>query len=88
MSDPKHPKLELQISSPQALLRRMDQQLELVYRLLAEAEHALVPANFTNSLGMKMIWCPPGKFLMGSPEDAEGHYESENQAQVQISRGF
>jgi formylglycine-generating enzyme required for sulfatase activity len=83
MSDPNQPKLELQISSPQALVRRMDQQLALVERLLAEAEsaHALVPASLTNSLGMKMLWCPPGEFLMGSPED-------ENQVQVQISKGF
>ena len=90
MSDPNQPKLELQISSPQALVRRIDQQLELVDRLLAEADaaHALVPASITNSLGMKMLWCPPGEFLMGSPEDEEGHDESENQVQVQISKGF
>jgi formylglycine-generating enzyme required for sulfatase activity len=83
MSDPNQPKLELQISSPQALVRRMDQQLALVERLLAEADaaHALVPASITNNLGMKMLWCPPGEFLMGSPEN-------ENQVQVQISKGF
>jgi formylglycine-generating enzyme required for sulfatase activity len=90
MSDPNQPKLELQISSPQALVRRMDQQLALVERLLAEADaaHALVPASLTNSLGMKMLWCPPGEFLMGSPEDEEGHRPLENQVQVQISKGF
>jgi formylglycine-generating enzyme required for sulfatase activity len=84
MSDPNQPKLELQISSPQALVRRIDQQLELVDRLLAEADaaHALVPASITNSLGMKMLWCPPGEFLMGSPE------EDLPQVQVQISKGF
>ncbi|MCF7788328.1 MAG: formylglycine-generating enzyme family protein [Prosthecobacter sp.] len=90
MSDSKQPKLELQVSSPQALVRRMDQQLELVGRLLAEADaaKAIVPASIINSLGMQMLWCPPGKFLMGSPEDEEGHDEDENQVQVQISQGF
>ena len=90
MSDSKQPKLEIQISSPQALVRRMDQQLELVERLLAEADaaHALVPASFTNSLGMKMIWCPAGTFLMGSPANEEGRNENENQVQVRISQGF
>lgn len=90
MSDSKQTKLELQISSPQALMRRMDQQLELVERLLAEADasHALVPASFTNSLGMKMLWCPPGEFLMGSPEDEKGRRDGENQVQVRISQGF
>ena len=90
MSDSKQPKLEIQISSPQSLVRRMDQQLELVERLLAEADaaHALLPVNFTNSLGMKMLWCPPGEFLMGSPREEEAYHESQNQVQVQISKGF
>jgi formylglycine-generating enzyme required for sulfatase activity len=82
--------LALQLSSPQALVRRMDQQLDLVDRLLAEAEaaHALMPASITNSLGMQMLWCPPGAFLMGSSEDESGRWENENQVQVQITRGF
>jgi len=90
MSDSHQPKLEIQISSPQALVRQMDQQLELVERLLAEANasHALLPGNFTNSLGMNMIWCPPGDFLMGSPKDEEGYQENQNQVQVRISQGF
>jgi formylglycine-generating enzyme required for sulfatase activity len=87
MSDPN---LALQLSSPQALVRRMNQQLELVDRLLAEAEaaHALVPASIANSLGMQMLWCRPGEFLMGSPEDEEGRHQDENQVQAHISQGF
>lgn len=27
------------------------------------------PKNFTNSLGMKFVWIPPGSFVMGSPKD-------------------
>ena len=82
--------LALQLGSHQALVRRMDQQLDLVDRLLAEAEsaRALVPASITNSLGMQMLWCPPGVFTMGSPEDEEGRYEDETQVQVHISKGF
>ncbi|WP_397382564.1 formylglycine-generating enzyme family protein [Prosthecobacter sp.] len=90
MNDSKRPKLELQLSSPQGLVRRMDQQLELVGRLLAEADaaHALVPASFTNSLGIKMLWCPPGEFVMGCPDDEkEGDY-LEGQVEVRISQGF
>jgi formylglycine-generating enzyme required for sulfatase activity len=68
----------------------MDQQLDLVDRILAEADaaQALMPASITNSLGMQMLWCPPGVFLMGSPEDEEERFESENHVQVQISQGF
>ena len=90
MSDDQPPQLELQISSSKALVRRMDQQIDLVDRLLAEsAAQALVgPHTFTNSLGMKMIWCPAGTFLMGSPANEEGRNENENQVQVHISQGF
>ncbi len=47
-----------------------------------------VPQDFTNSLGMEMIWCPPGKFLMGSPESEEGWEEWETQHEVTLTKGF
>ncbi len=52
---------------------------------------ALLPsdASFTNSLGMKLVRIPAGKFLMGSPP-GEQHY-NENEApqhQVTISKPF
>jgi len=91
MNNDPHPKLELQISSSKALARRIDRRIDLVERLLAEAdaEQALVlPSSFTNSLGMKMMWCPPGEFVMGSPEDEEGRKDNEDQVHVRISQGF
>ena len=27
------------------------------------------PKNFTNSIGMKFVWIPPGTFMMGSPKE-------------------
>ena len=37
----------------------------------------------------KMRWIPPGRFLMGSPEDEEGRFENEGpQHEVVIDRGF
>lgn len=92
MKNDPHPKLELQISSSKALVRRIDQRIDLVERLLAEAEKAqalVLPSSFTNSLGMKMIWCPPGEFLMGSPLSERSEYlRYENQAQVTLSQGY
>lgn len=41
-----------------------------------------------NSLGMKLVWCPPGKFMMGSPNTESGRRDNENQVQVTLSRGF
>lgn len=37
---------------------------------------------------MRMCWCPPGKFLMGSPESEEGRQEDEGQVRVVLSKGF
>ena len=90
MSDETHSKLELLAISPQVLVQRIDQHLGLVERLLAEAEaaNALALSSFTNNLGMKMMLCPPGEFLMGSPEDEEGHDDSEKLVLVRISRHF
>ena len=42
-----------------------------------------------NCLKMKLVWCPPGRFKMGSPETEKGRIiESEGQVEVLLSRGF
>jgi formylglycine-generating enzyme required for sulfatase activity len=33
-------------------------------------------------------WCPPGTFMMGSPQDEVGRYDTETLHQVVLSRGF
>ncbi|MBE6424792.1 MAG: hypothetical protein E7029_02145 [Planctomycetaceae bacterium] len=33
-------------------------------------------------------WCPPGTFLMGSPEDEPGRFDGETQHSVTLTRGF
>jgi sulfatase modifying factor 1 len=38
--------------------------------------------------GIEMVWCPPGKFLMGSPENEEGRGEDETQHLVTLTKGF
>ena len=37
---------------------------------------------------MEMAWCPPGSFLMGSPEDEEGRSPNETQHRVKLTKGF
>jgi formylglycine-generating enzyme required for sulfatase activity len=72
-------------------VRRIDQRIDLVKRLLAEADAAqalVLPTNFINSLGMEMMWCPPGEFLMGSPLGEKHRWVGEGQVQVRISQGF
>src|ERR1700722_16313977 len=46
------------------------------------------PRNFTNSLGMKFVWIPPGNFLMGSPKEEAQRAVNEIQHKVTLTRGF
>jgi formylglycine-generating enzyme len=38
--------------------------------------------------GVKLCWCPPGKFLMGSPPDEAERRPDEAQVEVRLTRGF
>ncbi|OHB64074.1 MAG: hypothetical protein A2Y77_12370 [Planctomycetes bacterium RBG_13_62_9] len=43
----------------------------------------------TNSIGMTLVWIPPGEFTMGSPEGEDGRDGDESpQHQVTLTRGF
>ncbi|MCE9606765.1 MAG: formylglycine-generating enzyme family protein [Planctomycetia bacterium] len=46
------------------------------------------PKNFTNDLGMKFVWIPPGSFLMGSPVAEEERGNNESQHKVTLTKGF
>ncbi len=39
-------------------------------------------------LKMAFAWCPPGTFLMGSPEWEEGRNDDEQQHEVRLTKGF
>jgi formylglycine-generating enzyme required for sulfatase activity len=41
-----------------------------------------------NGLKMKVVWCPPGTFTMGSPKDERDRLDDENQVQVTLTKGF
>ena len=40
------------------------------------------------SVSYKMIYVPPGTFLMGSPPTEKGRYDDEEQHQVTLTDGF
>jgi formylglycine-generating enzyme len=46
------------------------------------------PKNVTNGIGMKFVWIPPGKFIMGSPKGEKGRQPDEVQHEVTLTRGF
>jgi formylglycine-generating enzyme required for sulfatase activity len=46
------------------------------------------PKHFTNSLGIKFVWIPPGTFLMGSPKNEARRNDNEVQHKVTLTKGF
>lgn len=46
------------------------------------------PPNFTNSVGMKFVWIPPGSFMMGSPKDERKRQDGEVLHKVSLTKGF
>jgi formylglycine-generating enzyme required for sulfatase activity len=46
------------------------------------------PKSFTNSIGMKFVWIPPGNFVMGSPKEEKQRSGNEDQHKVTLAKGF
>ena len=38
--------------------------------------------------GVRLCWCPPGQFVMGSPAEEKDHRPDEAQVTVRLTRGF
>jgi formylglycine-generating enzyme required for sulfatase activity len=52
------------------------------------AEPTPPPKDRTNSIGMKFVLIPAGKFVMGSPPEEPGRDDDERQYEVKISKPF
>jgi formylglycine-generating enzyme required for sulfatase activity len=63
---------------------------------IADAQPAAVSSPFAGSkagderkiAGVKLCWCPPGKFRMGSPPHEPERRPGEDQVDVTLTRGF
>lgn len=60
----------------------------LALSLPSQAEDKPAARTFTNSLGMKFAYIPPGTFMMGSPKDEKSRANDENQHKVTLTKGF
>jgi sulfatase modifying factor 1 len=47
-----------------------------------------LPKHYTNNIGMKFVWIPPGTFLMGTPKEEVGRDPNETQHKVTMTKGF
>ena len=46
------------------------------------------PKSYTNGIGMKFVWIPPGNFMMGSPKEEKQRNANEPQHKVTLTKGF
>jgi len=44
--------------------------------------------HIVNSVGIRLIYVPPGEFLMGSPAEEKGRWEDEKLHRVRLTQGF
>ena len=55
---------------------------------LVHAQPKDPPRPFTNSVGMKFVWVPPGDFQMGSTNKEKGRGDDEIVRKVALTKGF
>src|SRR5215208_7574019 len=48
----------------------------------------LVAGEEREIAGIKVCWCPPGKFMMGSPRSEPERRPDEDQTEVTLTKGF
>jgi len=62
--------------------------VEKAQKQAAQTEPKDPPRTFTNSLGMKFVWIPPGNFALGSPKEEKLRRADETQHKVTLTKGF
>ena len=55
---------------------------------LAAAQQLKLPVAAENSVGMRFVLIPAGRFRMGSPSDQNGHMDGETLHRVHITQPF
>ena len=53
-----------------------------------QTEAPTPPKDFTNTLGMKFAWIPPGTFMMGSPKEEKERQGDETYHRVTLTKGY
>ena len=54
----------------------------------APSFHGSIPGEERDVLGVRLAWCPPGTFVMGSPPTEPERRPGETQTTVTLSKGF
>jgi formylglycine-generating enzyme required for sulfatase activity len=88
MSDDEWPAVWLKLSAAASVLLAVDLAGNLAFGQVPSSVGTKAgQVREDNGLKMKLVWCPPGKFAMGSPEE-EKHPRDETQVRVTLTKGF
>lgn len=72
----------------QELLKRLGRGSEFVPAPPGRSPGTKRRVSLPNGAHMDFVWCPPGRFLMGSPESEDGRNPDETQHLVTLTKGF
>jgi len=72
----------------EALLQRLGRGSEFVPASPGCAAGTKKRISLPNGAYMDLVWCPPGRFLMGSPKSEDGRNPDETQHLVTLTKGF
>jgi uncharacterized protein (TIGR02996 family) len=86
--DPRGELLRLSHLLTQATDQPNRQPMEERLRSLLESGVQPVGPFWTNAVGMRFAWIPPGVFLMGSPDSELERSNNERQHRVRLTRGL
>lgn len=67
---------------------RTEQEIDVTIQRPLVKKPAILPKEFTNSIGMKLVLIPAGKFVMGSPPSERGNQIERPQHEVEIAKPF
>ena len=76
--------VELRMAATGRLLRSVKEKTEDV--LLGHT--GMKGLTLPGGVSMRFRWCPPGTFMMGSPQTEEGHAQDEILHRVTLTKGF
>ena len=75
-------------SSMSTNLREFEKEMSVQKYFAQRAKAGTRTLTLPGGATMEMVWCPPGRFAMGSPTREMGRFDDELQHEVTLTEGF
>ncbi|MEI7686048.1 MAG: bifunctional serine/threonine-protein kinase/formylglycine-generating enzyme family protein [Planctomycetota bacterium] len=85
------PKLQVpKLEAPAAVAPEVAKVTPLIKKSVppTETDDQKTERIISNSIGMVLVWIPPGRFMMGSPPSEKKRDNNEDEHEVDITKGF